>query len=187
MVAAVDFSFYISSVSAACPSSPNLTRSWSYANAQVVRRYFCSCLCWLFPGASTGTLSWLEGTLQALYRMRKRTRRRTATRTLHTIATTAAVDSPTPLSLDSMLKKIAEVLELEWDHVEVLSSSNPCEKITTNRVALFLCHPALSSGSVLPSLSGNELCPSFIPSHQFKRVTRLMHSSREHAAEGILN
>lgn len=113
-VAASNFSFDVillrqTSVPVECPSFPNRAHSWFNVNTQVVSRYFCSFFCWLFPGASTGLLSWLEGTLQALYKMRKRTRRRTATSTLHTIATTAAVDSPTPLSLDSMLKVIATV------------------------------------------------------------------------------
>ncbi|KAL0162922.1 hypothetical protein M9458_042318, partial [Cirrhinus mrigala] len=43
---------------------------------------------------STGTLSWLEGTLHALQRISIKTSMSTATRMLHTMATSAAVDSP---------------------------------------------------------------------------------------------
>lgn len=53
-------------------------------------------------GASTGSLSWLEGTLQALQRMRKRSRRRMAMKVLQAMATNAAVDSPVVLFSDSM-------------------------------------------------------------------------------------
>lgn len=144
MVVATNFSFYIL-VSVERPSSPNLAHSWLHPNAHEVRRYFCSFFCWMFPGARTGTLSWLEGTLQALYRMRKRTRRRTATSTLHTIATTAAVDSPTALSLDSMLKAMTWSVQSENRTIETVSErwavQNP----------VWRAHPAILLSPLLPS------------------------------------
>lgn len=61
---------------------------------QVVNKYFCSFLWCAFSRVSTGTLSWLEGTLQALQRINIRASISRATKMLHTIATTAAVESP---------------------------------------------------------------------------------------------
>lgn len=59
-----------------------------------VSKYLCSFLWCAFSRVSTGTLSWLEGTLHALQRINIRTSMSRATRMLHTMATTAAVDSP---------------------------------------------------------------------------------------------
>lgn len=59
-----------------------------------VSKYLCSFLWCAFSRVNTGMLSWLEGTLHALQRINIRTSMSRATRMLHTMATTAAVDSP---------------------------------------------------------------------------------------------
>lgn len=135
--------------------------------AQVVKRYFCSFFSCMLPGASTGTLSWLEGTLQALYRIRKRTKIRTATSTLQTIATTAAVEIPIALFGDSMLKAAAQFLQscgrtadTQAAHKSATAigirgivclsnrkASKPRLKmrVTQQTVSFLICHPTLSS------------------------------------------
>lgn len=64
--------------------------------SQEVNRYLCSFMRWAPAslGASTGSLSGLEGTLQARKRIRQRRRRRMATNVLQAMATNAAVDRP---------------------------------------------------------------------------------------------
>lgn len=72
--------------------------SVSIFSPHAVSKYLCSYLCsflWCaFSRVRTETLSWLEGTLHALQRINIRTSMSRATRMLHTMATTAAVDSP---------------------------------------------------------------------------------------------
>lgn len=68
--------------------------SISIFSPHAVSKYLCSLLWCAFSRVRTGTLSWLEGTLHALQRINIRTRMSRATRMLHTMATTAAVDSP---------------------------------------------------------------------------------------------
>ncbi len=65
-----------------------------FYSPHAVSKYLCSFLWCAFSRVSTGTLSWLEGTLHALQRINIRTSMSRATRMLHAMATTAAVDSP---------------------------------------------------------------------------------------------
>ncbi len=65
-----------------------------FYSPHTVSKYLCSFLWCAFSRVSTGTLSWLEGTLHALQRINIRTSMSRATRMLHAMATTAAVDSP---------------------------------------------------------------------------------------------
>lgn len=78
----------------------------SFHRSQEVNRYLCLFPCWFSAPswASTGSLSGLEGTLQARYRTRHRRRRRMATSVLQPMATTAAVDSPAMGSSCSITK-----------------------------------------------------------------------------------
>ncbi|CAB1455413.1 unnamed protein product [Pleuronectes platessa] len=74
--------------------------------SQEVNRCLCSFVCWASRsrGASTGCLSGLEGTLQALKRIRQRRRRRMATNVLQAMATNAAVDRPVVFSSISITR-----------------------------------------------------------------------------------
>lgn len=106
----------------------------SSVGSQEVNRY----LCWFTWGVSsslrpsTGSLSWLEGTPQARYRIRHRRRRRMATNVLQAMATMAAVDRPVILSSDSMMKAGLQSLVLifssplwnKWDSIYPMSWFN---------------------------------------------------------------
>ncbi len=78
----------------AAGSSKYKQHSVSNFFSHTVSKYLCSFLWCAFSRVSTGTLSWLEGTLHALQRINIRTSMSRATRMLHAMATTAAVDSP---------------------------------------------------------------------------------------------
>lgn len=93
----------------ALPRSPRSARNATFDSifySQEVNRYLCSFICWgsASPGASTGCLSGLEGTLQARKRIRQRRSRRIATNVLQAMATSAAVDSPVLLPSDSITR-----------------------------------------------------------------------------------
>lgn len=92
---------------------------------QVVNKYFCSFLWCALSRVSTGTLSWLEGTLQALQRINIRASISRATKMLHTIATTAAVESPVVDTVSSQSHScIADTVEgLLWINRQLRSSN----------------------------------------------------------------